>query len=412
MKTNIKWLRKFNFGLCLLAALLAFGCAKTVKKASRSQTGIMDTPAFHIGRGDDALLTRQYGEARDSYEQALSLEEDSSAALSGLAVSLAHLAEDSSISQRAKKRSFDKAEKLLEEALENASDDQKNQVRAHNFAVRVYAILQMPKDLWYEKATEHYQEAMEINTKDPAAHFFMAKAHSAKLQYTEAMTLYNKVLTLGGRYEEEANQELERIQRVQRALPGSRFGATVANVEEMTRADMAALFIAELRLDRLYQDQNVVASAGFAVPQSQTKLRLDPLQKYPDAVDLSGHPLERAMLEMIKLGVKGLEPDPAHKFYPDQKVTRAEFALMIQDILVKVTKQTALETQFLGQDSPFPDVRPDVWYYNATRVVVTRGLITVNNKVTGEFEPFSSVSGADALLSIRTLKGILKAYLR
>jgi hypothetical protein len=85
---------------------------------------------------------------------------------------------------------------------------------------------------------------------------------------------------------------------------------------------------------------------------------------------------------------------------------------LIQDLLIRITRDASLSTRYIGERSPFPDVSKNVWYYNATRTVVNRGLMTVKNKVTGEFEPLSHVSGADALLTIRTLKEILKEYLR
>jgi hypothetical protein len=71
-----------------------------------------------------------------------------------------------------------------------------------------------------------------------------------------------------------------------------------------------------------------------------------------------------------------------------------------------------LATRFMNESSPFPDVNQNIYYYNAVRTVINRGLMSVNNKVTGEFEPMASVSGTEALLAIRTLKEILEGYLR
>ncbi len=410
MKFAIKLLSFLKpIGVILIFSLL-LGCSQPAKKG-RSKSGTMDTPAFHVSRGDDALLSGQYDAAVKSFNQALSLDPAFSPAQSGLAVAKAYLVARPSVSDQSKSSVLKEAEALLDKALEGAGDHKSTLIRTHNSAIQVYVALQLPKEDWYDKVIDHYKEAESLDPNDSASHFFSARAHAVKLNYPSAVLHYKKVLEIGKKYEEEANRELKRIQRVQRALPGSQFGASVANVREISRADVAALFIAELRLDRIYQSGNT-SSSSFSAPKTQQKMRLDPLQKYPEAVDISGHPMERAILEIIKYGVKGLEPDPAHKFYPDQKIKRAEFSLMVQDILVKVTKNSGLETQFMGQASPFPDVRSDAWFYNATRTVVNRGLMSVNNKVTGDFEPFGSVSGADALLTIRNLKEILKSYLR
>jgi len=86
--------------------------------------------------------------------------------------------------------------------------------------------------------------------------------------------------------------------------------------------------------------------------------------------------------------------------------------LMIQDVLVKVSRDRKIETLFIGETSPFPDVRPDMYYYNAARVVVSRNLMQVKRKATGEFGPGDPVLGADALLVLRDLKEMLMSYTR
>jgi hypothetical protein len=134
--------------------------------------------------------------------------------------------------------------------------------------------------------------------------------------------------------------------------------------------------------------------------------------KAPDATDIAEHPLRADIEEVLKLHVVGLEPDPAHRFHPDQGVNRAEFALMIEDILVKVTGETGVRTKYIGQTSPFPDVRNDLPYFNAVQTVVSRNLMEPKDKVRGMFAPLEPVSGAEALLVLRLLKDELQSYLR
>ena len=69
---------------------------------------------------------------------------------------------------------------------------------------------------------------------------------------------------------------------------------------------------------------------------------LMPVTAYPKVVDIAAHPMEDSIQEVIKLEIKGLTPDPAHKFHPDQEFKRAEFAQLIQDILIKVTKDDSI----------------------------------------------------------------------
>ena len=413
MKPKVNRTFLMLIGSLFVSLLIFSSCGKQVKE-TRSQKGVMDTPQYHVQRGDDALLATQYEQARSSYRKALSLDAEYGPALSGMAAASAYAASRPSVSSSTKKQVLEKSEAQIEKALENTkSSDKTNLSRTHNFAIQVYLALKLPADKWYEKAKDHFEEASDLTPNDPAPYFFMARAEAGQFNYENAVKLYHKVLGMTGKYEAEANKELERIQKIQRAEPGSRFGRKIANIEKITRADVAALFVAELRLDRLYEDQSQKKkTSGYTAPKSQQKLKRTPLQKYPETVDIAGHPLEETIKQVIKLDIKGLGPDPSHKFYPDQEFKRAEFAQLIQDLLIRVTHNPSLATQYIGDPSPFPDVNADVWYYNAARIVVNRGLMQVNNKVTGEFEPAAAVSGADALLAIRNMKEILKKYLR
>jgi hypothetical protein len=110
---------------------------------------------------------------------------------------------------------------------------------------------------------------------------------------------------------------------------------------------------------------------------------------------------------VLQLRVRGLEPGPNHTFGPDTLITKSEFALMLEDILVKVSGDEKLATKYIGAPSLFPDVRSDHYTFNAVMVVTSRGFIEAD-KATGEFKPADPVSGADALLAVRVFKDQLK----
>jgi hypothetical protein len=80
---------------------------------------------------------------------------------------------------------------------------------------------------------------------------------------------------------------------------------------------------------------------------------------------------------------------------------------MLEDILIKVNGDEKLATKYLGAVTTFPDVRNDQYYFNAAMTATTRGYLEAD-KATGEFRPGDPVSGADALLTIRTFKDQLK----
>ncbi len=112
----------------------------------------------------------------------------------------------------------------------------------------------------------------------------------------------------------------------------------------------------------------------------------------------------------MEIGVRGLENYPDGAFHPDELITRANYAMMIEDILIKVTGDKDLATKFTGSASPFPDLRSDLPYFNAVMVVTSRGIMQAKDFTTGEFAPLGSVSGVDALLVIRKMKEQLKFF--
>jgi hypothetical protein len=129
--------------------------------------------------------------------------------------------------------------------------------------------------------------------------------------------------------------------------------------------------------------------------------------KTAPALDIAEHVLRTDIESVMELGIKGLEPYPNHTFKPDEKIARAEYAMMIEDILIKVTGDQKVATKFIGSPSPFPDLRSDLPYYNAVMVSTTRGIMETKDMATGEFDSMGSVSGADALLIIRRLGAVI-----
>ena len=117
---------------------------------------------------------------------------------------------------------------------------------------------------------------------------------------------------------------------------------------------------------------------------------------------------------MMKWGVRGLEPvyDPttrAFLFKPDIGLTRKEFALILEDVLIKLTGDQKIATAYFGQErSPFPDVRPSDAWYNAALNATTRGIM--EPELSGEFRPNDLVDGAEAILAIRVLRQRMNIY--
>ena len=217
--------------------------------------------------------------------------------------------------------------------------------------------------------------------------------------------MFAKVLELKSDYVREADVQWKFIQKVQRAMPGTTTGKQIALVERITRADVAALFMEELKIDVLYKKRTPKTfDTSFKDPEKAAAAK--PVKV--TAKDIADHPLKTDIEGILEIGVRGLENYPDGNFHPAEMVTRAAYAMMLEDILIKVTGDNSLATKFIGSTSPFPDLRADLPYFNAIMVVTSRGIMEAKDMTTGEFAPLDPVAGVDALLIIRKFKEELK----
>lgn len=403
-------------GIVVLTLTLT-GCFSSAPKPRKAQSQL-DTPQHHVLRGNDLIEAQQWTRARREYQLALEMNPNYSPALAGQALILAHDTTLPGKSDEEKATIIEKAEDSLDKALSNANGDRET-AQAHVMAIRVLSMLKT--DDWLDEAESHFDDAKELYNEEPELqnfraepHFYMARAYQQASLPRKANTQYSIVLELNQSFTREADLELERLQKSVRANLGTRHGELIANQPFITRGDMAALLIEELRLAQLYQrDSNQQQyDTSYKAPNQTTFVSPAQRKEIPEATDIDQHPLRSDIEEILRIGVRGLEASPQHLFNPDKKVSRAEYALMLEDILIQVTKDATLSTRFIGESSPWPDVRESAYYYNAARTLVSRNIMTVVNKTRGEFGPELPVNGTDALLGIRTLKDELQNYIR
>jgi hypothetical protein len=148
------------------------------------------------------------------------------------------------------------------------------------------------------------------------------------------------------------------------------------------------LLVHELRLAALFRQK------GAALKNSAvTEIDLP--------TDYQDHVLAADIEEVAALAIRGLEPI-GHRFDPDKAVTRANFAVIIEDILMRITRERELPTRFIGAKSPFVDVDTSHYAFNAIVTCTTRGMMRAD--INGCFKGAQAVPGADALLILRHLK--------
>jgi tetratricopeptide (TPR) repeat protein len=398
MRGRVKATNLLRFLLAPVVIILTISCAPTALQPLSQ----LDTPEHHTFSGIKLLNQEKFADAGREFELALRLDPRYAKAHTGAGIVKAYQGD------------FKGGFEALKQAEKNVQSDEEKvfilvgYIRVNTLSHAACLLIGTecrPDEGWIKYSQDAFDQVVRIDPKAPSAYYFMGECYLTALDLEQAGRMFSRVLDLNGEYVSEADGRWKLVQKVQRAMPGTATGKKIALVERITRADAAALFMEEMRIDTLYA--------------RRTQKSFDTVFKDPDkartstarttaASDIAEHPLRADIEAIIRIGTRGLEVYPDGCFRPDEKVDRASYAMMIEDILIKATGDNALATRFIGSPSPFPDLRSDLPYFNAAMVVTSRGLMEARDSVTGEFGPLRPVGGADALLAIRKIREELR----
>jgi len=391
MVTQIRRLIVILMALVVTTAIS--GCGP---KAAPS-TSIMDSPEYHYNQGLKLMDADKLDDAMREFDRAISLDPKAPLGYIGKGLVLG------------KKGDF----KPAAENMEKAKGLDKKGIEAHVGMIRLYG-MEMAKDQKKVKALaksaeKEFKAADKIEPNNPRLHYYMGMCYKMALDFDKAAPMFRAVLDMNRDFVGEANAEWALIQKIQRAAPGTEIGKKIALIDKIDRADIAALFDQEMNLEKLFTKRGTKTyDTTFKAPtESSTAMQTETVTKMAAATDINDHWLKPSIDTVLKLRIRGLEAGPNHKFEPDKLITKAEFALMLEDILIKVSGDEKLATKYLGATSPFPDVRNDHYAFNAIMMTTSRGFLEAD-KANGEFRGGEYVTGADALLSIREFKNQLK----
>lgn len=370
--------------------LVVSGCAKNRKSA-----GLMDDPHTHYLQGKRYFDQGDLVRARDAFKLSHSLNRKFGPAFAGLAM-------------------VDAAEGKFKEAEKNADLAVKycKKKYPHGFVAKAIVIEYRnkggKKDDWWKDAESYYRRALRIAPNDGEVLYRMGRMFKSAYQFRKAEDAFKANLEAKKGYEEEANREWKVVQDILRASPGTMVGNKIALVEKITRADIAALFISELELDKIMDKRKgKVYETDFQAPVDQREMQTEIVTKVGDILDIEEHWARNFIQDVQKFRIRGLEPAPDRKFYPDQFITRGEYSIFIEDILIAISGDKELATKHLGAStSRFPDVNPSAPFYNAICNAVDKNIMSANLR--GEFNPLGTVSGPEALLIIRAIKELRK----
>ncbi len=238
------------------------------------------------------------------------------------------------------------------------------------------------------------------------AQYYKGIAYKEAYEFKFAAEAFRNVIELKADFATEANSQWELVQKIERAAPGTKVGAKIALIDKIDRADLAVLMMEELKLmDLLEKKRPKTYDTGFKAPDDPTKMDVNKRQEMAAVTDIENHWAKNWIKEIV--AVQGMDVFPDHTFHPDEKITRANYAKLMENVLIMATGDESLATKYIGEPSRFPDVNATHFAYNAICLMVDRGIMNAE-KLTGEFRMNDTISGADALLIIRDFQNALR----
>ncbi|MBI4516105.1 MAG: S-layer homology domain-containing protein [Deltaproteobacteria bacterium] len=349
----------------------------------------------------DSLERSELDAVERSLDRLLHCQPDFHAAVSARALALALRARAAGDpSQRAAYQQRARAELAAGEArVRNATERFLHGVTA----IRTLTVLQDSQ--WLASASEAYEATRALSPEEPsllyyrereALPYFMAEALAAAGEYEKARALYAEVFARHGvgRWNGQAEAAWRRTDKIVRATGGITphgLGRKIAAQPSLSRAQLAAVLVEELELGKIL-DERVGTARGTR--------RAAP-------ADVREHPYRDQIVTVLGWEVRGIElvydaAAQAYLFQPEAAVRRKELAIVLEDLLIRITGDQSIARAFVGQEQPlFSDVQPTAAWYNACATAVSRGLL--EGDLRGAFRPDDEVEGADALLALRAL---------
>ncbi len=369
-----------------------------------------DNPLHHYSVGMQAIDANNLTLAMEKFNRALVLDNKFAPALAGKSLLMALQATGQATTAH---RQVDTKEsiQLLKQAR-SAADGKAEKFIVHTTAIRVNFVAK--PEFWQDETKQHYRAALAIGDFDQrqlpyyqsrdAADYFMAIA-AYRHHYPEAEPYLRKVLGAknSGKWQVLANSVYNKLQKITRLTANRTLSNKVEQIavkDSVSRGDIAVLLADELRLNNLFSNKLTAAGKNESRGADFTPH------------DIIGHPFQNEIQQLLGWGVRGFTAryDAGSRSWlydPQSTVSRKEFALALEDLLIKLSGDESLATAMIGfEKSPFPDVPAGVAWFNAVMTVTSRNLMTAS--LNGEFKPNAPVDGADSLTAIFKLRHLLQ----
>ncbi len=391
----------FTMILTIASSMIFTGCGPK----QRAAEGLLDTPESHFNQGMRKFEAGDLDAAEAQFNDALLLDKKFAPAHAGLSLIFAsRAAEITDPKSKARKGMQNDAE----DHLDKAQDLDDKDIRVWIAHIRCYALMKRDKG-WIEDCEKGLKKALKIDPSSDESYYFMGLAYKQAMDFRSSEDMLRNAIEIDGIWAEKAGQAMQDVHKIVEAQPGTKYGKIIALVDEINRADMAVLFIEELNVVERIQRREAFETTSPLSFQSEDPLEFQSSASEPDRyeiLDLDDHWAESMIRDFVSTGIFEIVQD--HRFYPDEKVTRIEFAGAVQRLIYMVTRDESIFSKYIGEaESHIRDMRTDHPFYGAAMLAVERDIMDLD-KLTGNFNPNKSVSGPDALLFIRDIKNSLK----
>ena len=382
---KLEKIRTLIFLLTIFAALFLVISCGSKKIMPTSQ---LDTPEHYNFTGLKLLDQGKYADSQRAFRMAVQRDKNYSRAYTGMAL------------VNIETGKFSGAWDNLEQGY-NCARTEEEKILVSIGRIRYYTAAK-PEPKWLDLAKNQFDEAVKLDPQYSPAYYFMGVAYKTGMEFDLAGQMFSRVVKIKADHMADANAQLKILQDIQKAMPATMAGKQIALVERVTRADAAALFIQEMKIDVLYDKINPGKSV-ISSPEAEGD-SAEPKSVKLWAKDIANNPYRLDIERILEIGVSNLENDPSGNFKPGEILSRCEYAMMLEDILMKVKGDVKITINPKSQKQLFPDVRPDLPYYNAIMILASRGVMSAKDLKTGEFAPLKPLSGVEALLIARKFK--------
>jgi len=368
VKRALRQVRSFVKGWVAVLALvgLGSGCAGSLPSAVP-----VDSPEHSYSNGMAFLDKGEYENALLEFERAKAKDPKYAPAYLGIAL------------VKAAQGEFQVAFAALDKArsLDGAA--------VHASAIRVFTAEH--GEGWLQSAEKEFEAGRAKDPLNPALYFYMGKAYEKAYSFEKAGSMFRRVLALNRGFSDEALFALRRLERIQQANLSTDVGKRVALLPKVTRGDLAALLVKELGVD----PQILKVSKATGSPQ-----------EFPSATDLAGHPYKTEIETVVEWRLRGLGPFPDHTFAPEKPVSRADFSIVIEDLIARLKGRRNPRPYPRSFLSPFTDLTPDHYAYDAILWLTSERIL--EPRPDGRFGATEPLSGIEAISAIARIKEGLK----